>query len=163
MSDPYCIHIPNKNKSNRPFKVYLASGSSVRLSVARPWIERLQGEGFSVYDWTRDPGWDLNGPTTEVELVAAATRDEDAIAACDLFWYIVPPEKSEGAASELMLAKCYGKQIVGSGDFARGAFGPRNIFALRYIRPEMRFSSEQIAFSVICDLAEKSKVWRGEF
>lgn len=95
---------------------------------------------------------------TEAELVESATRDEDAIAACDLFWYVVPSEKSEGAASELMLAKCYGKQIVGSGDF-----GSRNIFALRYIPKEMRLSSEQVAFETICDLAKKSETWRDEF
>lgn len=150
--------IPDENKANRPFRVYLATGSTVRLTTARLWIERLQSKGFSVCDWTRDPNWDLGRMPTEAELVESATRDEDAIATCDLFWYIVPAEKSEGAASELMLAKCYGKQIVGSGDF-----GARNIFALRYIRPEMRFSSEQKAFDAICTIAEKSKSWRGEF
>lgn len=127
----------------------------MRLTTARPWIERLQTHGISVYDWTRDPGWDLGRPPTESELVEAATRDEDAIIACDLFWYIVPPEKSEGAASELMLAKCCGKPIIGSGDF-----GPRNIFALRYIRPELRFFSEQKAFAFVCEAAERSKSWR---
>ena len=127
----------------------------MRLTTARPWIERLQAHGISVYDWTRDLGWDLGRPPMESELVEAATRDEDAIAACDLFWYIVPPEKSEGAASELMLAKCYCKPIIGSGDF-----GPRNIFALRYIRPELRFSSEQKAFAFICEAVERSKSWR---
>jgi hypothetical protein len=127
----------------------------VRLTTARPWIERLQTHSISVHDWTRDPGWDLGRPPTESELVDAATRDEDAILACDLFWYIVSPEKSEGAASELMLAKCYGKQIIGSGEF-----GPRNIFALRYIRPELRFSLEQKAFSFIREAAERSKSWR---
>jgi len=142
-------------KVKRPFRVYLATGSTVRLTTARPWIERLQAHGISVYDWTRDPGWDLGRPPTESELIEAATRDEDAIAACDLFWYIVPPEKSEGAASELMLAKCYGKPIVGSGEF-----GPRNIFALRYVRPELRFSSEQKAFLFIREAAERSKSWR---
>lgn len=95
---------------------------------------------------------------TEAELVAAATQDEDAIAGCDLFWYVVSREKSEGAASELALAKCYDKQIVGSGEF-----GSRNIFALRYIRPEMRFLTHEEAFLVICNIAEKSKVWRDEF
>jgi hypothetical protein len=145
-------------KANRPFHVYLATGSTVRLTTARPWIEKLQERGFSVYDWTRDSGWDLNRPPTEAELVGAAIRDEDAIASCDLFWYVVPPEKSEGAASELMLAKCYGKSIVGSGDF-----GSRNIFALRYIRPELRFASEQVAFAYVCEAAERSKSWRGEF
>ncbi len=147
-----------ENKANRPFRVYLATGSSIRIHTARPWIDKLKSHGIFVYDWTRDPNWDLGRMPTEAELVESATKDEDAIAACDLFWYIVPADKSEGAASELMLAKCYGKQIIGSGEF-----GPRNIFALRYIRPEMRFSSEQRAFDAIRHVAEKSKSWRGEF
>ena len=149
------ISIDQSFKVKRPFRVYLATGSTVRLTTARPWIERLQAHGISVYDWTRDPGWDLGRPPTESELIDAAIRDEDAIIVCDLFWYIVPPEKSEGAASEIMLAKCYGKPIIGSGDF-----GPRNIFALRYIRPELRFSSEQKAFAFIREAAERSKSWR---
>lgn len=144
--------IPTIHKVKRPFLVFLSSGSTIRLMTARPWIERLQVHGISVHDWTRDPVWDLGRPPTESELIDAATMDEDAIAACDLFWYIVPPEKSEGAASELMLAKCYGKPIIGSGEF-----GPRNIFALRYVRPELRFSSEQKAFAFICEAAERSK------
>jgi hypothetical protein len=91
-------------KANRPFKVYLATGSSVRLTVARPWIDRLIARGFHVVDWTRDSNWDLDRMPTEAEFVESATRDEDAIMGCDLFWYLVAPDKSEGAASELMLA-----------------------------------------------------------
>lgn len=146
------------SKNNRPFNVYLATGSTVRITTARLWIERLQAKGFSVYDWTRDPNWDRGWELSEAQFVESALRDEAAIRECDLFWYVVPEEKSEGAASELMLAKCRGKTIVGS-----GRFGARNIFALTSIPKELRFSSEQAAFSVICDIAEKAKRFRGEF
>lgn len=150
--------IPDEHKANRPFKVYLATGSSIRVHTARPWIDKLKSHGISVYDWTRDPNWDLGRMPTEAEFIESATRDEDAIVYCDAFWYIVPADKSEGAAAELAIAYCHGKPIVGSGDF-----GARNIFALRWIRPEMRFASEQRAFDAICAMAEKSKTWRGEF
>lgn len=145
------------NTPDRPFRVYLASGSSLRLTVAREWIERLQAERIEVADWTRDPNWDLGRPPTERELSESAIRCEEAVTYCDLFWYLVPDEKSEGAASELALARHLGKSIVASGEF-----GPRNIFALLIPR-EMRFSSHEAAFSVVCDIESKFRSFRGEF
>lgn len=94
---------------------------------------------------------------TEAEFIESAKRDESEIVRCDLFWYLVPNEKSEGAASELTLARQLGKSIVGSGEF-----GARNIFAL-LIPPSMRFPSHETAFSVICDIAEKRRSFCGEF
>lgn len=152
-----CPSQPTYRTTSRPFRVYAACGSSQRLLVARPWIDRLIATGIEAYDWTRDPNWDLGRMPTDDELVQSAQRDETAIRTCDLFWYIVPDEKSEGAASELALARHLGKTIVASGEF-----GPRNIFAL-LIPKQMRFSSNRDAFSVICDIVEKRKTFHGEF
>jgi hypothetical protein len=141
----------------RPFRVYPASGSSQRLTIARHWIERLHDRGIEVYDWTRDPNWDLGRMPTEDEFVESARRDEVAIYQCDLFWYLVPEEKSEGAASELALARALGKRIVASGEF-----GARNIFAL-LVPSEMRFSSHETAFLAVCNIAKDFRSFRGEF
>lgn len=133
---------------NRPCRVYLASGSSQRL-IVRSWIDRLAAQGIAVYDWTRDPSWDLGRPPTENELIRSAQNDEREIANCDLFWYMVPQEKSEGAASELMLARQLGKRIVASGEL-----GARNIFAL-FVPPSARFALHDDAFFAICTMAAK--------
>jgi hypothetical protein len=143
--------------SNRPFRVFLSSGSSQRLTVARPMIDRLIACGFSVCDWTRFPDWDLGREPTEAELVEAAAKCEDCVRRCDLFWYLVPEEKSEGAASELALARALDKRIVASGEF-----GARNIFAL-LIPPEMRFPSHETAFLAVCNIAKDFRSFRGEF
>lgn len=91
---------------------------------------------------------------TEAEFVESARRDEVAIHRCDLFWYIVPEEKSEGAASELAMARALDKRIVASGEF-----GARNIFAL-LVPPEMRFPSHEAAFIAVCNIAaDFGKSW----
>jgi hypothetical protein len=149
--------LPSQSSPKRSYRVYTASGSSQRLTVARPWIEQLIATGIEAYDWTRDPNWDLGRMPTEDEFIQSAQRDELAIRSCDLFWYIVPDEKSEGAASELSLARHLGKTIVASGEF-----GPRNIFALLIPR-QMRFAANRDAFSVICDIESKFRSFRGEF
>jgi hypothetical protein len=142
---------------NRPFRVFLSSGSSQRLTVARPWIERLAATGIEAYDWTRDSNWDLGRMPTEDELIQSAQRDEHAVQACDLFWYVVPDEKSEGAASELALARHLGKRIVIS-----GPVGARNIFAL-LVPKEARYQAHEEAFAKIVSIANDFAIYHGEF
>lgn len=152
MSDPY-----RSKHSDKPFCVYFATGSSQRIPFARNWIERLASVGISVYDWTRDPNWSLPEMITLAQFRDSAGRDIEAVRACDLFWYAIPEQKSEGAAVEFGVALANGKSIVVSGDV-----GARNIFAT-LIPPEMIFAAHEAAFSVICDIVQKSKRHRGEF
>lgn len=108
-------------------RVYIAGGSSERLTVCRPLIERAKERGAEVTaDWTRDPGWDLGRPPTGDELRESAERDLAAIRRADVVWLIVPAQKSEGAAAEVGYALALGKRLVVSGET-----GVRNIFALR--------------------------------
>jgi hypothetical protein len=106
--------------------VYVAGGSSERLEIVRPLIEKLQAAGVRVvHDWTRDPGWDVRGVPSDAVLRTAARSDVDAVRRADVFWLVVPEKKSEGAAAEFGIAVALGKRIVVSGEI-----GARNIFAL---------------------------------
>ena len=143
--------------ASRRFRVYVAAGSTERLLVAQPWIDRLIAAGINVVDWTRDPNWSLDHSPNEAELIESAQRDLVAVKECDLFWYIVPEQKSEGAASELSLAQTLGKRIVAS-----GSFGARNIFALLIPR-EMRFASNKDAFAAVVEAEANYRKFGGEF
>lgn len=143
--------------SSRRFRVYVAAGSTERLPVARPWIDRLIAAGIDVVDWTRDPNWSLGRIPTEAEFVESAQRDVVAIGECDLFWYIVPDQKSEGAAVELGYAQTLGKRIIAS-----GSFGAHNIFALLIPR-EMRFASNKDAFAAVIEAEANYRKFVGEF
>ena len=92
------------------YDAYVAGSSKGRLDFFRPLIERMNEKGLRVYDWTRDPGWDRE-PTPET-LKEAAIRDSAAIRQSHIFVYVVTPEKSEGAATELGYALGTGKKIV---------------------------------------------------
>ncbi len=101
-----------------PLRVYVAGGAAERLTVARPWIRRLQEEGIEVtHDWTADPGWEEPAPS-QASLDAAALADLDGVRRCDVFWYLAPAAKSEGAACELGAALALGKRVVVSGGWA---------------------------------------------
>lgn len=107
-------------------RVYIAGGSSERLTVCRPLIERAKELGVEVAaDWTRDPGWDLGRMPTDAEFRESALRDLAAIRRADVVWLVVPAQKSEGAAAEVGYALGQGKRLVVSGET-----GARNIFAL---------------------------------
>ena len=98
-----------------PLRVYVAGGAAERLTVARPWIARLQAAGVCVtHDWTVDPGWNDPAPSP-VGLAAAAAADLDGVRRCDVLWLLCPAEKSEGSAAELGAALTLGRRVVVSG------------------------------------------------
>ena len=98
-----------------PLRVYVAGGAAERLTVARPWIARLQAAGVCVtHDWTVDPGWDDPAPSPAA-LAAAAAADLDGVRRCDVLWLLCPATKSEGSAAELGAALTLGRRVVVSG------------------------------------------------
>lgn len=100
-----------------PYAVYVAGGSSERLTVVRPYVDRLLAAGVVItYDWTRDPGWE--GSPTIVDLMRAADRDMRAIRSADVVWYLAPEKMSEGSAAELGAALALGKRVIVSGPHA---------------------------------------------
>jgi len=106
-------------------RVYLAGGSSERLTVCRPLIERLQSAGVSVHDWTNDPAFSLGREPTLAELRDAAHRDLHALVDAQIMWLVVPVQKSEGSAGEFLAGILNGHTTVVSGEV-----GVRNVFAL---------------------------------
>jgi hypothetical protein len=109
-----------------PLKVYIAGGSSERLTVVRPIIDRLIKNHLNihvVHDWTRNAEWDFVSVNAG-ELEANAARDVQVVASADVLWFIAPAEKSEGAATELGVALALKKKIIVSGPHAwRNIFG----------------------------------------
>lgn len=119
-------------------KVYVAGGSSERLEV-REWIARLRTAGIEVtYDWTDDPGFGrgcgelvstygevfgcghMRGPgpvlcSRCMSPLRIAETDRAAVDAADIVWWIVPRERSEGAAGEAGYALGRGKRLLVSG------------------------------------------------
>jgi hypothetical protein len=151
-TSPYRTNPTNKP----PFKVYFATGSKQRLTLARPMIERLKRAGIDVYDWTTSPTFDIVSPTF-AEFRDSATRDIEAVRACDVFWYAIPEDKSEGAAVEFGVALANHKRIVVSGDV-----GTRNIFATLVI-PELIFTTHDQAFHAVSAMSFAGLKYRGEF
>jgi hypothetical protein len=146
------------NPNNKPpFKVYFATGSKQRLTLARPTIERLKRVGIDAYDWTIDPNWNLGREPTFAEFRDSATRDIEAVRACDVFWYAIPEDKSEGAAVEFGVALANHNRIVVSGDV-----GARNIFATLVI-PELIFATHDQAFHAVSAMSFAGLKYRGEF
>lgn len=103
------------------WRVYVAGGSSERLTVVRPIIDRLsQVPGIEIIrDWTRDPGWDRPSPQA---LLMAAELDINAIRRADVFWYVAPHLTSEGSHFELGFAMALGKLVKTSGKYAHADF-----------------------------------------
>lgn len=111
--------------------LYIAGGSSERLTVCQPRIDRAMQLGARItYDWTRTPNYDVTRPS-DLSIRADAERDIAAVLRADILWIMVPQQLSEGASTELGVAlgaRCVGSwngRIVMSGEHAR-----RNIFAL---------------------------------
>lgn len=103
-------------------KVYVAGGSSERLTVVQPLIDRLIAAGVEVtFDWTRCGEWDR--PGDEVAWFAAASADERGVHVADVVWLVMPGQKSEGSACEWGMALALKKVCIVS-----GATGSRNIF-----------------------------------
>jgi hypothetical protein len=96
-------------KTKYKYDVYVAGGSSERLSRIRPLIERLiAAYGWRIYDWTRDPGWDSENPDYE----ECARACLEAVADSAVFWLVVPDRKSEGASTELGYALALKKPVI---------------------------------------------------
>jgi hypothetical protein len=131
-------------------RVYIAGGSSERLTVCRPLIERAIEFGVDVTaDWTRDPGWDLGRMPHAEEFRESAERDLDAIRRADVVWLVVPAQKSEGAAAEIGFALGLGKRLVVSGEI-----GARNIFAL-CASPGDTFDRHENALAHVVELSRR--------
>lgn len=114
--------------------LYIAGGSSERLTVGRPWIDRAREAGARItFDWSRASGYDEH--LGEKELLTDAMNDVGAVMRAGVFWLLAPAEMSEGAATELGIAIATAiktrtadkprMRIVISGPYAR-----RNFFAL---------------------------------
>lgn len=129
MTCRFCIFHPCACDGPEPARrVYLAGGSSERLTVCRPLIDRLTAAGVPIaYDWTRDPGWSHPGGEIFADACAdAARRDIDAVRACEILWYVAPESASEGSAAELGAALALRRVVVVSGPhaLARGRIFP---------------------------------------
>jgi hypothetical protein len=92
-------HVPREEKVSLP--IYIAGGSS-EIELCSDMIEAVTRAGGRVtYDWTLCPGLRMGLPLDMSERAEIAARDLAAVAEARLFWYIMPREKSEGAATEL--------------------------------------------------------------
>jgi hypothetical protein len=116
--------------------LYIAGGSSERLTVGRLWIDRAIAEGARItYDWSRANGYEQERPSDTLRL-GNAMVDVQAVIGAGVFWLLAPEAMSEGASTELGVAiasaalsrRIAGKErarIIVSGQWAR-----RNLFAL---------------------------------
>lgn len=134
--------------SDRRPRVYIIGGSTERLEVIRPIVDRATSAGIEIaYDWTRDPGWSLGREPDRDDLRESAERCLDAVRRTDIVWLVVPRQKSEGSVVELGLALAMNKRIVVSGEC-----GARNIFAL-LVREWDRFDDHEKAFEHVQEIA----------
>lgn len=132
---PRISFVQNQNEQDIR-SLYIAGGSSERLTVGRPWIDRAIAEGARItFDWSRASGYDDAHPTEDT-LRENAAKDVHAVMDAGVFWLLAPAELSEGAATELGIAIAFAiamrlagverrMRIVVSGPHARG-----NLFAL---------------------------------
>jgi len=127
-------------------RLYIAGGSDERLTVVRPYIDRMIAHGVTItHDWTRCEGYDREH--TDDERRAWALADEKGVESADLVWIIVPDAKSEGSATEIGIARGRRIQFIASGARARG-----NIFVLL---AASIFDAHESAFRAIVDVHEK--------
>lgn len=95
-------------------RVYVAGGSSERLTIVRPMLDRLRAAGVTItHDWTTCPGFDRE--STRLEQCRWATEDFEGVYNADLLWLICPAEKSEGAHAELGYAIARRTPVIVSG------------------------------------------------
>jgi nucleoside 2-deoxyribosyltransferase len=95
-------------------KLYIAGGSSERLTIVRPYVDRAIAAGLTItHDWTRCEGYDR--ASTYQERRAWAEDDLGGVRRADVVWIIVQAERSEGAGVELGAALILGRRVVVSG------------------------------------------------
>jgi hypothetical protein len=114
--------------------LYIAGGSSERLTVGRPWIDRAIAEGVRItYDWTRADGYEDPDPSI-VLLRRNAGVDAHAVFTADILWILAPKLPSEGAWTEygIALAATLADQMLGTKKrlVVSGRYARRNLFAL---------------------------------
>ncbi len=127
-------------------RLYIAGGSDERLTVVRPFIDRMIDCGVTItHDWTRCEGYDREH--TDEERRTWALADAKGVESSDLVWIIVPDAKSEGAATEIGIARGRRIQFIASGTRARG-----NIFVLL---AASIFDTHDAAFGAIVEVHEK--------
>lgn len=97
--------------STRP-RVYVAGGSSERLTVVRPIVDRLIDAGVTItHDWTRCEGYE----NPDYDNSKAAANDLRGCRMADLVWVMVPEQRSEGQAVELGYSLALGIPLIISG------------------------------------------------
>lgn len=110
--------------------IYVAGGSTERLTVVRPRMAQVVAAGWELtHDWTTCEGYD--GPFPPEAQHEAALLDLEGIRRADVVWFLWPEKHSEGIGVELGYALALfpngvreAKHLVVSGPF----FG-RCIFA----------------------------------
>lgn len=133
--------------------IYIAGGSSERLTVCRPWIDVARKAGMNVLeDWTYADGYDEPNPSSALLRRDAAT-DVRAVLRASVFWQLAPEAMSEGASSELgvaLAARAMGRRvrIVVSGPNAT-----RNIFG--HLADEV-FPTHEAAFDALLPVLVRS-------
>lgn len=101
-----------------PMRIYLAGGSSERLTVVQPMIERMKQVGYTVtYDWTRGEEWCAGGDAalTREQRRKAAGVDIEGVERAQFLWLLVPEQPTRGAWVELGVAIAKGLLVVASG------------------------------------------------
>jgi hypothetical protein len=99
-------------------KIYVAGGSDERLTVVRPYIDRLIAIGHVItHDWTRCEGYERRPLEHEYSEWAAA--DLIGVEIADVFWLLACESKSEGSHAELGAALVLDKRVIVSGPKAR--------------------------------------------
>lgn len=95
-------------------RIYVAGGSTERLTVVRPMIDRLKAEGVDItHDWTQCEGYDRS--PAPGERIGWARQDLRGVEDAHIVWVMVPKEPSTGAAVEMGAALVHGTPIIVSG------------------------------------------------
>jgi hypothetical protein len=125
--------------------IYVAGGSSEAEECAR-MIARLREVGFKItFDWTKEV---LAATVSERNLprntmIEAARRDLEAIDNADVFWLMIPREKSIGSSFEFSYAWSKGySPIYVSGDHRSSIF-------YQLAAPSRLFDTHDAAFDML--------------
>jgi hypothetical protein len=95
-------------------RIYVAGGSDERLTVVRPYVDRLIAIGHVItHDWTRCEGYERPHPARD--RIRWASQDLTGVSMADVVWLIVPEAKSEGSHAELGAALALRKRVIVSG------------------------------------------------
>lgn len=91
-------------------RIYIAGGSTERITIVQPWIERVRASGMweVTHDWTQEVNY--HRPAAE-----CATQDVSGVLSADAVWLLVPEAVSEGMAFEFGLALQSAHAVVASG------------------------------------------------